>query len=242
MRMPKSAMVMAAGLGTRLRPLTLSVPKPMVRVQNLPLIDMTLDRLADAGVEKAVVNLHHLGHVIEEHLVGRQKPQVVFSKEEEILETGGGTKKALPLLGSDPFFTVNAKIIWLDGKIPTLRRLADFFDSDKMDVLLLLQPCVTAVGYNGMGDFFMDQNGLVRRRRSFEVAPFVYAGISICHPRLFIDAPEGAFSFNLLWDKAMEEGRFFGLRHDGEWYHVSALDQLQEVERRLAERQIRLRP
>lgn len=231
--MPKTAMVLAAGFGTRLRPLTETTPKAMVRVLGRPMLDVVLDRLAAAGVERVVVNLHHLGHVIREHLKGRKVPEIIFSEEKDILETGGGIVQALPLLGDEPFFTVNAKIIWLNGKVDALWRLAQQWDPEKMDGLLLLQPTVTAVGYDGKGDFQMDQAGRIRRRHGWEVAPFLYAGIQICHPRLFRDAPKGAFSTNVVWDRAMEEERLHGIRHDGEWYHVSTPKHLEEVERHL---------
>jgi N-acetyl-alpha-D-muramate 1-phosphate uridylyltransferase len=232
-KMPKTAMVMAAGYGKRLRPLTDSVPKPLVKVLGVPMIDVVLDRLAAAGVERAVINLHHLGEMIRDHLKGRTDIEIVFSEESEILETGGGIVKALPLLGPDPFFAVNAKIIWLNGRTDALQRLADTWDDAEMDGLLLLQPTVTAVGYEGRGDFLMDQNGRLARREEWRVAPLVYAGIQILHPRLFADAPTGAFSTNLLWDRAIAQGRLFGIRHDGEWYHVSTPKHLEDVERHL---------
>ncbi len=232
-KMPKTAMVMAAGYGKRLRPLTDSVPKPLVKVLGVPMIDVVLDRLAAAGVERAVINLHHLGEMIRDHLKGRTDIEIVFSEESEILETGGGIVKALPLLGPDPFFAVNAKIIWLNGRTDALQRLADTWDDAEMDGLLLLQPTVTAVGYEGRGDFLMDQIGRLARREEWRVAPLVYAGIQILHPRLFADAPTGAFSTNLLWDRAIAQGRLFGIRHDGEWYHVSTPKHLEDVERHL---------
>lgn len=232
-KMPKAAMVMAAGFGKRLRPFTDKVPKPLTKVLGVPLIDVALNRLAAAGVERAVVNLHHLGEQIREHLKDRKQPQILFSQEDEILETGGGIVKALPLLGDEPFFTVNAKIIWLNGKVDCLVRLAQMFDPDRMDALLLLQPTATAIGYGGTGDFVMAADGALGRKPERQVVPFLYAGIQLCHPRLFRDAPKGAFSTNLVWDRAMEEGRLYGIRHDGEWYHVSTPDHLTEVERHL---------
>jgi hypothetical protein len=231
---PKRAMVLAAGLGTRLRPITETVPKPMVKVAGKPMIDTVLDRLAAIGVRDVVVNTHHLAQVIEEHLKTRADLAIRFSHEPEVLETGGGVKKALPLLGSRPFYVVNGKIVWLNGKVDALIRLAEFWDAAQMDGLLLLQPTATAIGYDGQGDFFIDQLGAIRRRCEWEVAPFVYAGIQILHPRLFDGAPEGAFSLNLLYDRAIETGRLFGLRHDGEWFHVSTPRQLAEVEARIA--------
>ena len=230
---PRHAMVLAAGLGRRLRPITETLPKPLVRVAGTPIIDTVLDRLAAVGVEDVVVNLHHLGHLIEAHLQRRERPRIQFSREPAILETGGGIRQALPLLGPEPFYAINGKIIWLNGKIDALIRLAQAWDAARMDALLLLQPTVTAVGYDGLGDFQLDQEGSVRRREEWEVAPFLYSGIQIIHPRLFDGAPEGHFSLNLLWDRAIAAGRLRGLRHDGEWYHVSTPGQLAEVEQRL---------
>jgi aminoglycoside/choline kinase family phosphotransferase/GTP:adenosylcobinamide-phosphate guanylyltransferase len=231
---PVRAMVLAAGLGTRLRPITDTVPKPMVKVAGKPMIDTVIDRLAAVGVGEIVVNTHHLAEVIESHLQTRRQPRIAFSREQDILETGGGIKKALPLLGDRPFYVVNGKIIWLNGKVDALIRLAEAWDDSRMDGLLLLQPTVTAVGYNGPGDFHIDQVGRVRRRREWEVAPFVYAGIQVLHPRLFEGAPDGAFSLNVLYDRAIESERLYGLRHDGEWFHVSTPQQLAEVEARIA--------
>ena len=230
---PKSAMVMAAGYGTRLRPLTDKVPKAMVKVLGRPMIDVVLDRLAAAGVERAVINLHHLGEVIRDHLKTRKDIEIVYSEEQEILETGGGTKKALPLLGNDPFFVVNAKIIWLNGREDALHRLAKAWDPERMDSLLLLQPTVTAIGYDGPGDFLMDQDGILKRRPEWGVAPFLYSGVNITDPRLFEASPDGAYSVNMLWNRAIEQGRLAGIRHDGEWYHVSTPQHLREVEREL---------
>jgi len=227
-------MVMAAGYGKRLRPLTDSVPKPMVKVLGRPMIDVVLNRLVAAGVERVVINLHHLGEVIRDHLKARRDLEILYSVEPEILETGGGIKQALPLLGRDPFFVVNAKIIWLNGREDALHRLANAWDEAKMDSLLLLQPTATAIGYGGLGDFQMDQEGRLTRRLEWEVAPFLYSGITICHPRLFDDSPDGAYSVNILWDRAIESGRLYGIRHDGEWYHVSTPQQLGDVERELS--------
>lgn len=231
---PKTAMVMAAGFGTRLRPFTETVPKALVPVLGVPMLDVVLNRLVAVGVKRAVINLHHLGEKIREHLKDRRDIEIVYSEETEILETGGGIVQALPLLGDEPFFAVNAKIIWLNGKTDALLRLAQNWDDARMDALLLLQSTVTAVGYDGKGDFTMDQEGRVRRRLGWQVAPFLYAGIQICHPRLFRDPPKGAFSTNVVWDRAIEEDRLFGLRHDGEWYHVSTPQHLKDVERHLS--------
>ncbi len=227
-------MVLAAGLGTRLRPITETVPKPLVKVAGRALIDVVLDRLAAAGVEMAVVNTHHLGPAIADHLKERRHPCIRLSHEPRLLETGGGIKQALPLLGPDPFFAVNAKILWLNGKADALLRLAEAWQDAAMDALLLLQPTVGAVGYDGPGDFWLDPLGRVARRREWEVTPFVFSGVQMLHPRLFAGSPAGPFSLNLLYDRAIEAGRLYGLRHDGEWYHVSTPGQLAEVEARLA--------
>jgi len=227
-------MVLAAGFGTRLRPITDSLPKPMVPLRGRTLVDRALDRLEAVGVKTAVVNLHHLGDQLEAHLKKRNRPEILFSPEAEILETGGGVKKALPLLGDEPFYAVNGDVCWLDGKIPALKRLAAAWNDETMDALLLNQPITTAVGYDGwVGDFIMDSFGRLRRRREREVAPFIFAGVQILHPRLFAGAPEGAFSLNLLYNKAIEAGRLWGLRHDGEWYHIGTPEGLAEVEAEL---------
>ena len=227
---PKTAMVLAAGLGERMRPITDTLPKPLVPVRGRPMLDIILDRLTDAGVTKAVVNLHYLGEMIAEHLSGRDAPAVVFSREDDRLETGGGIRKALSLLGEDAFFALNGDVCWLDGLTPALRRLAAAWDDEKMDALLLLHPTAFALGYEGVGDYVMAPDGRLRRRREREVAPFIFAGIQILHPRLFADAPEGSFSLNILYDKAQEQGRLWGIRHDGEWFHVGTPESLREVE------------
>ncbi|MEX0809755.1 MAG: nucleotidyltransferase family protein [Dongiaceae bacterium] len=231
----RTAMVLAAGYGTRLRPLTDNVPKPMVPVIGKLLIDHTLDRLADFGIEHAVVNTHHLADKVEAHLDNRRAPRITISREDTILETGGGIVQALSKLGDEPFLAVNAKIVWLDGRIPALQRLSACWDETRMDGLLLVHPTVTAPAYDGPGDFFLDPEGRVRRRRQWEVAPFVYTGIQILHPRLFADAPAGAFSMNVLYDRAIEAGRLFGLRHDGEWFQVSTAAHVAVIEAALAE-------
>lgn len=234
-RVPKTAMVLAAGFGTRLRPITETLPKPLVRVAGRALIDWVLDRLVAAGVERAVVNTHHLAEMIREHLKDRRDIEILFSHEPTILETGGGVKQALPLLGPEPFVSVNAKILWLNGRKDALERLAEAWDDAHMDALLLLQPTVDAVGYDGAGDFAMAVDGRIRRRREHEVTPFLFSGVQILHPRLFRDAPEGHFSLNLLYDRAIAAGRLYAIRHDGAWFHVSTPRHLAEVEARLAE-------
>lgn len=224
----KRAMVLAAGLGTRMRPLTESLPKPMVRVCDKPLIDWTMDHLEEAGVEEAVVNLHHLPQFLITHLKDRPRPRIVFSDEtDQLLESGGGVKKALPLLGNDPFFVINSDIIWLNGTQSALMRLAAAWNSETMDALLLLQPLAGAHGYTDKGDFEMDPLGNVKRRQTGQVAPFVFAGVQILHPRLFDESPDGPFSLNVLYDRALSEGRLATIAHDGEWYHIGTLNALE---------------
>jgi MurNAc alpha-1-phosphate uridylyltransferase len=230
---PKTAMVLAAGLATRMRPLSQSRPKALAEVAGKALVDHALDRLAEVGVERAVVNTHYLSDQIERHLAGRKRPAIQISHEETILDTGGGIAKALPLLGPDAFYVVNAKIVWRGGQSEALSRLAAMWDDGRMDGLLLLQPTVTAVGYDGPGDLTMDQFGRLRFCEPQEVAPFVYASIQMLHPRLFADAPKGAFPLRPLWERATAVGRLYGLRHDGEWYHVATPQGLAEAEARL---------
>lgn len=230
---PTRAMLLAAGRGERMRPLTDKTPKPLLPVQGRSLAERALDRLAEAGVEQAVVNLHHLGEELRRCLEARSRPQVVFSEEDDLLDTGGGVAKALPLLGEAPFFVVNGDALWLDGAEPALQRLCEAWDEARMDALLLLQPTVSALGFEGLGDFFLTPDGRVRRRIQREVAPFAYAGVQLVHPRLLKDAPLGAFSFNLLWDRALESERLWGLRHEGPWYHVGTPEALALAEQEL---------
>ena len=228
---PKTAMVLAAGLGTRMRPLTYHMPKPLVRVQDKPLIDHVLDRLAEVGVERAVVNVHHFAEQLIDHLESRISPEIVISDEHGLLlDTGGGVVKALPALGDAPFFHLNADTIWIDGVRPNLLRLADVFDPSRMDALLLLAPTAGSVGYSGRGDFAMASDGTLRRRAEREVAPFVYAGVAILTRRLFDQAPESAFSLTRLFDSAAEAGRLYGLRLDGLWMHVGTPDAIGAAE------------
>ncbi len=228
--MPQRAMILAAGLGERMRPLTDNLPKPLIEVGGRSLIETILDRLEAAGVSEVVINLHYLGGMIEAQLAGRQRPRIVFSREETRLETGGGVSKALPLLGADPFFAINGDVCWLDGCTAALRRMADAWDDAEMDALLLMHPTVSAVGYDGPGDFILSPEGRLRRRREREVTPFVFSSIQMFHPRIFDDTPEGPFSHNLIYDKAAETGRLWGLRHDGKWFHIGTPENLRDVE------------
>jgi MurNAc alpha-1-phosphate uridylyltransferase len=230
---PLRAMVLAAGRGVRMRPLTESQPKPLVQVLGRAMIDWVLDRLVAAGVEDVVVNLHHLGEQIEHHLNTRPSPDITFSPETSLLDTGGGVRQALARLGERPFYVINGDEVWLDGRTPALQRLAAAWDEAKMDALLLLHPSAYALGYEGQGDFVMSPMGKLRRRGEREVAPFVFAGVQILHPRLFEGTPEGAFSLNLIYDKALEAERLWGLRHDGEWFHVGTPEALEATEEAL---------
>jgi len=218
---PRRAMVLAAGLGTRMRPLTDVVPKPLVKVAGRALIDHVLDRLTEVGVEQAVVNVHYFADQIQQHLSQRKTPKIVISDERGLLlGTGGGVKKALPELGDAPFFHINSDTIWIDGVKPNLTLLAEVFDGKSMDALLLLAPTIESVGYTGRGDFAMAPDGRLRKRDEQEVAPFVFAGAAILSPALFKGAPSGEFSLTALFDRAAEAGRLHGLRLEGLWMHV----------------------
>jgi MurNAc alpha-1-phosphate uridylyltransferase len=224
-------MVLAAGLGTRMRPHNGQVPKPLVEVGGKALIDYALDRLADAGVERAVVNVHHLADQIERHLAGRQRPSIVISDEREtLLDTGGGVVNAMPELGDAPFFHINSDTIWIDGVTPNLIRLARGFDPACMDGLLLLAPTTTSIGYGGRGDFAMTPDGRLARRRERDVVPFVYAGAAILTPAFFAGVPAGPSSMSPLFDRAIEAGRLFGLRLEGLWMHVGTPDAVKAAE------------
>ena len=222
---PKTAMVLSAGLGTRMRPLTDKMPKPMVEVGGKPLIDHVLDRLADAGVTLAAVNVHHFADQLERHLAARTKPQILISDERGILlGTGGAVVKALPLLGEAPFYHVNSDSIWVDGVKPNLARLAEGFDAAAMDALLLLAPTTGSIGYAGRGDFAFAADGRLRRRAEREVAPFVFAGAAILSPALFKNPPQGEFPLTKLFARAADAGRLHGLRLEGLWMHVGTPD------------------
>jgi len=229
-------MVLAAGLGTRMRPITDRVPKPLVPIAGRPLIDHVIDRLVASGVKRAVVNTHYKAEMIAAHLRKRRDIAIELSHEATLLETGGGVKKALPHLG-EVFFVVNSDILWLDAKVPALTRLARYWDeaarSDRLDALLLVQRTATAIGYDGVGDFVLDPLGHVRRRGEREVAPHLFAGIEILTRRIFAGAPAGAFSLNVPWNRAIEAGRLEALSHDGEWFHVGTPQGLAACEERL---------
>ena len=232
---PKSAIVLAAGLGTRMRPYNGQVPKPLVTVGGKSLIDYGLDRLAEAGVERAVVNVHHLADALERHLAARHRPRIIISDERgELLGTGGGVAKALPQLGDAPFFLINSDTFWLDGVKPNFARLADAYDADTMDALLLLAPTTESIGYAGRGDFAMLPDGRLLRRGEQDVVPFVYAGAALLSPELFVDLPAGAFALTLLFDRAGAKGRLFGLRLEGVWMHVGTPEAVAAAEAALS--------
>lgn len=232
-------MVLAAGYGTRMRPLTDDKPKPMVPVAGRPLIDHVLDRLADAGVTQAVVNVHYLADVLEQHLKARQtrgaKPAITISDERNVvLGTGGGVVKALPLLGDAPFLHLNSDTIWIDGTRPNLDRLIEAFDPDTMDALLLLAPVSTSIGYDGRGDYTMGADGRLAYRQEGKVVPFVFAGAAMLSPALFRNAPQGEFALTVLFDRAIETGRLFGLRLEGVWMHVGTPEAIKAAEAAIA--------
>jgi MurNAc alpha-1-phosphate uridylyltransferase len=228
---PYKAMVLAAGLGTRLKPVTDTLPKALVQVDNRALIDHALDRLEAVGVGEVVVNTHYLAEQLQAHLSGRKSPVLQISHEDDLLDTGGGIAKALPLLGDDPFLAVNADAFWLNGPYDALQRMAHTWDDDTMDGLLLLHSTVEAYGYTGLGDFCAPLgDGVLTRRLEGEVSPWLFTGIQMLHPRLFKTAPDGAFSLNLLYDRASESGRLLGVVHDGEWFHVGTPQGLEEAE------------
>jgi MurNAc alpha-1-phosphate uridylyltransferase len=233
---PKRAMVLAAGVGKRMRPITATVPKPLVEVAGRALIDHGLDRLERAGVELAVVNVHYLAHLVQVHVGRRGRPEVVISDErDKLLDTGGGIAKALPHFGGEPFYVVNADSFWIEGPRPNLDWLAAGWNSDRMDALLMLASTVRSVGYNGRGDFCMDPAGRLSRRPERQVAPFAYAGVAILHPRLFDGCPEESFSLNTLFDQAIEAERLFGVRMDGSWLHVGTPETIGEAELSIAD-------
>jgi N-acetyl-alpha-D-muramate 1-phosphate uridylyltransferase len=228
---PTKAMVLAAGLGVRMRPLTDHIPKPLLRVAGRALLDHVLDKLAEAGVGEAVVNVHYLPDQIIDHVAIRKRPRVIISDErDQVLGTGGGVVKALPLLGQGPFFHVNSDTMWIDGVRTNLARLAEAFDPARMDILMLMAPTTTSIGYGGSGDYAMLPDGALRKRREHQVVPFVYAGAAIMSPSLFADAPAGEFSLTRMFDRANEQERLFGLRLDGVWMHVGTPDAIHAAE------------
>ena len=233
----ESAMVMGAGIGKRMRPLTATRPKPLVRVAGKALIDHSLDRIEAAGIGHVVVNVHYLADALEAHLAKQKRSFTLAVSDErgELLETGGGMVKALPLLKGDPILIVNSDNIWTDGPQDSIRNLARHWDGDRMDALLLVIRQASATGHGGKGDFHMDPSGKLSRRKPGRVAPFVYTGIQLISPRLLVGAPDGPFSTNLLWDRAIAAGRLYGLSHMGQWFDVGTPASIAPTEAALSE-------
>ena len=232
---PTTAMVLAAGLGHRMRPLTDTIPKPLLKIAGKPLIDHVLDRLETAGITRAVVNVHYMADKLEAHLKPRKKPGVVISDERGVLlDTGGGVVRALPLLGKDPFVIHNSDSVWIEGLGNNLERLLAAYDSERMDSLMLLAPAASSIGYDGPGDFNMDSDGRLSRVSEGRIAPFVFSGVSIIHPAMFNGEAERRFSLNHVWDRAIAADRLYGLRLDGIWMHVGTPEAVGEAEAALA--------
>lgn len=232
---PQSAMVLAAGFGTRMRPAANGLPKPLVPLGGRTLIDRVLDRIADAGVPRAVVNVHYCADQIVSHVARRERPLITISDETDlILDTGGGVRKALPHLGDRAFLVHNSDSVWIEHAASNLARLFAGWDDRTMDCLMLLAPVETSLGYSGKGDFSLASSGEVIRRGSTGRADYVFTGVSLMHPRLFADSPSGAFSLNLLWDRAIAAHRIYGLTLDGVWMHVGDPVALDQAEKRLA--------
>ncbi len=233
----ESAMVMGAGIGKRMRPLTATRPKPLVRVAGKALIDHSLDRIEAAGVGHVVVNVHYLADALEAHLKAQRRSFTIDISDErdQLLETGGGMVKALPLLKGDPILIVNSDNIWTDGPQDSIANLARHWDGDRMDALLLVIRQASAMGHGGRGDFHMDGEGRLSRRKPGRVAPFVYTGIQLVSRRFLDDAPEGPFSTMLLWERAIAAGRLYGLSHMGQWFDVGTPASIAPTETALSE-------
>jgi MurNAc alpha-1-phosphate uridylyltransferase len=229
-------MVLSAGLGTRMAPANSTAPKPLVELNGRALIDHVLDRHAEAGIERTLVNVHHKADLIEVHVKGRRRPAIEISNERgKLLDTGGGVNRALPRLGPGPFLIHNADSVWIEGVGSNLARLMQAWDDARMDCLLMLALASHSLGYQGRGDFAFESDGRIRRRRvEQEMVPFAFTGVSLAHPRLFAECPDGAFSLNVVWDRAIEAGRAWGMRMEGIWMHVGSPDALAQAEQQLA--------
>jgi MurNAc alpha-1-phosphate uridylyltransferase len=227
-------MIMAAGFGTRMRPLTDDRPKPLVTVRGRSLLDHALDRLVAAGVAMVVINLHYRAQQVKDHLAARRDIEIRYSLEEEILGTGGGVVKAMPNFHGEPFFILNSDSVWVEGYVSPLQAMQRIWDPERMDGLLLLAAMTTAMGYEGRGDFRLDANGHISRVPERTSSPFAYPGVQIVHPRLFADAPDGSFSTNVMWDRAIAKGRLYGTRLEGVWIHVGTPEAREDAERFLA--------
>lgn len=226
----KAAMILAAGLGTRMRPLTDTRPKPLIEVNRRSLIDRTVDRIREAGIEQVVVNMHYLADQIEAWARLQQDPAIVLSDERAtLLDTGGGVTKALAALGDGPFFVFNSDSFWVDGSVPALERMKSAWSDDDMDCMLLLSDPARSVGFDARPDFSRDDAGRLERY-SGDGEGFIYCGCYLVSPRLFLSAPDGAFSMNVLWNQALAQGRLFGLVHDDLWLHVGTPEAINEAE------------
>ena len=233
------AMVLAAGLGVRLRPLTETRPKPLLEVDGRPLIDHVLDRLAAGGVRSVAVNAFYLADQLDQHLAGRREPAITLVREPELLGIGGGLRNALPHLGKEGFLAANSDTLWLDGPVPVFERLAQIWDERTMDALLLMVPAAKAAQEEGLGDFFLDPAGRASIREHGQVAPYYYAGLQVMHPRLFESAPAGRFHMAPLWERALEAGRLWGMVHDGPWFHVNTPEALAVAREMMREQNLR---
>lgn len=232
---PTTAFVLAAGIGSRMRPLTDTLPKPLVPLAGRPLIDHVLDRLAAAGISRAVVNVHYLADKIEAHLKGRTVPEILISDERgALLDTGGGVVRAVPLLGTAPFIIHNSDSVWIEGLGANLDRLIAAFDPVRMDSLMLLAPAASSLGYDGLGDFTLGPDGRLARRSGQQAVPYVFAGVSIIHPCMFNGEPERTFSLNRVWDRGIAARRLYGIVLDGLWMHVGTPEALADAETAIA--------
>lgn len=230
--MIKTAMILAAGRGDRMRPLTDTIPKPLIPVAGKSMIERALDKLEEAGVTKVVVNVHHLGQQIADRLSGRAH----ILHEDRLLETGGSVKAALPVLGAGPFFILNGDMLWRDGPEQLLPRMALRWNPERMDALLLLHPIHRVIGRDAgeRGDYFLEPGGHLRHRGVAQLTPYVFASLSICDARLFEDSPDAPFSLLTLWHRAEAARRLYGTIHEGDWFHVGTPKQLAEAERILS--------
>lgn len=235
----ETAMLMAAGLGKRMRPLTATRPKPLIRVAGQALIDHALDRIEEAGIRRTVVNVHYLADAVEAHLHARARQTgadyLISDERTKLLETGGGLVKALPMIGEAPFLCANSDNIWINGPVDSIRALAERWNGDEMDALLLVVPHARAIGHKGLGDFHMDAQGRLGRRKPGRIAPFVYTGVQILSPKIVRDPPSDAFSTNIFWDRAIAQGRAYGLSHNGMWFDVGTPQSIPLVEAGIAD-------
>lgn len=230
--MIKSAMILAAGLGKRMRPLTYLIPKPLILMAGKSMLERAFEHIKESGISNIVINSHYLAPLME-HYVKIHYPETLISHEEVLLETGGGIQKALPLLGEGAFFTLNGDSVWTGSN--SLLAMQKGWDSFLMDALLLLIPRENAHGYAGRGDFFMSKEGQLTRPEKDQIAPYIYIGVQITHKGLFKGGREGPFSINLLWDKALAQGRLYGHAHEGEWFHMSTPEDIEKYELRIGE-------